>query len=267
MNIASPGGPCGLKTLLWLAVLALAGAAARADSPAAPPPPHWSYSGATGPPHWASEDPAFAACGTGPAQSPIDIQNATRKDLPPIQFAYQPIPLEVTDTGHTMQVYVPKGSGGITVGGDRYDLTQFHFHRPSEERIRGQRYSMVVHLVHMNASGAIAVVAVLIQANRSNGANALLQQVFDNFPPSGQKQNAVAGATLDLTGFLPQRQGYYAFDGSLTTPPCTGHVRWFVLKTPVQASSGQVAQFAVRYADNARPTQPLNGRQLLQTMN
>jgi carbonic anhydrase len=69
------------------------------------------------------------------------------------------------------------------------------------------------------------------------------------------------------TSIAPKQQGYYSFEGSLTTPPCSEHVRWFVLKTPVQASSGQIVQFAARYPDNARPTQPLNGRTLEQTRN
>src|SRR5215813_12717134 len=76
-----------------------------------------------------------------------------------------------------------------------------------------------------------------------------------------------AGATLNLTEFLPAQHGYYTFDGSLTTPPCSEHVRWFVLKTPVQASADQVRQFGARYPNDARPTQPLNDRQVVQTRN
>jgi carbonic anhydrase len=260
MNAAPPFRSPGLKPLLCVAVLAAAASAASADTH------HWTYSGAHGPTHWASEDPAFAACRIDKVQSPIDIENATRKSLPPIEFSYKPIPLEVTDTGHSMQVNAPKGSGGITVGEDHYALTQFHFHRPSEERIRGQRYSMVAHLVHISDKGEVAVVAVLLQGLKV-GPNPLLKQVFDNFPPSGQQENSVAGATLDLTQLLPSPQGYYTFEGSLTTPPCTGHVRWFVLKKPLQVAAGQIGQFAVRYPDNARPTQPRNGRTILETMN
>jgi carbonic anhydrase len=249
---------CGAA--VWVAVSALGagGALAGPDEP----PAHWSYSGATGPTHWASEDAAFAACGTGKHQTPIDIETAVSKPLPPIEFDYRPIPLTVTDTGHSFQVNAPTGSGGITVGGERYELVQFHFHRPSEEAIHGQHAAMVVHLVHKNAQDELAVVAVLV---RQGDANAFLKAVFDHFPAKGATEFSVAGATLNLTDLLPKQRGYYTFDGSLTTPPCTEHVRWFVLKSPAQASVAQVQQFAARYPNDARPVQPLNDRTVEQT--
>jgi len=248
-----------LAALSSLTLLAAA-AAAGADEHAGP---HWSYSGAHGPAHWAEEDPAFATCGTGKHQSPIDIESPVRnKSLAPIKFAYRPTALTVTDTGHGFQVNAAPGSGGITVGGDSYELVQFHFHRPSEERVGGHRYSMVAHLVHKNAQGELAVVAVLIHKGEEN---AFLKPVFDNFPAAGSHEKSIAGATLDLGTFLPATHGYYTFDGSLTTPPCSEHVRWFVLKNAVQASPAQIAQFAARYPNNARPTQPLNDRTIEQT--
>ena len=257
MNVAPCRNFLLLKALTLSLSLTLA-CAARADGPP------WSYSGAAGPAQWGSEDPAYAACGSGKLQSPIDIRNAEREELPALEFAYHPVPLVVTDTGHTMQVNVPAGSGGITVGQDHYELVQFHFHRPSEERIRGKRYALVAHLVHRNAAGKLAVVAVLFRAGQEN---ALLKQVFENFPASGTKDKAVPGVTLDLTQLLPAMQGYYTFEGSLTMPPCSEGVRWFVLKRPMQAGTGQIARFAARYADDARPTQPRNGRKIAQTQN
>ena len=256
-------GSSGTRRLAGMAallatVLAAHAPAVRADGGAA----HWSYTGETGPEHWAQEDPQFATCGIGKHQSPIDISHATVAALPTIEFSYQPLPLTVTDTGHSFQVNAPNGSGGITVGGDHYDLVQFHFHRPSEERIQGHRYAMVAHLVHKNAKGELAVVAVLIHAGAEN---AFLKGVFDHLPAAGQAEATQAGATLDLGSFLPQRRGYYTFEGSLTTPPCSEQVRWFVLKRAVEASAAQVQQFAARYPNNARPTQKLNDRVVKET--
>ena len=247
-----------------IATASLAAAALLAGAPAAHAQDHgahWSYSGANGPDHWGTEDPSFATCGTGTRQSPIDIETAATASLPPINFAYKAFPLTVTDTHHTFQVNVPQGSGGITVGADHYELVQFHFHRPSEEQIHGKHYAMVAHLVHKNDKGELAVVAVLIH---QGAANEVLKPIFDNFPAEGT-ESKVAGTDADPMQLLPAKHGYYTFEGSLTTPPCSEHVRWFVLKTPVQASAQQVGQFAARYPHNARPTQPLNARNLEQT--
>lgn len=222
---------------------------------------HWSYSGPQGPSHWGAEDPASAACGNGTRQSPIDIETAHTAALPAITFSYKAFPLTVTDTHHTFQVNVPAGSGGITVGGDHYDLVQFHFHRPSEEAIHGKHYAMVAHLVHKNAKGELAVVAVLIH---KGAANSFLKPIFDNFPAEGTESKA-AGTDVELMQLLPAKRGYYTFEGSLTTPPCSEHVRWFELKDAVQASAAQIGQFAARYPHNARPTQPLNARAIEQT--
>ena len=246
-----------LSRTAWLAGVAAVSVAALADEHA-----HWSYTGATGPEHWGSVDQVFALCATGKHQSPIDIEKADVEALPALEFAYQPIPLTVTDTHHGFQVNAPAGSGGITIGGEHYDLVQFHFHHPSEEHVHGHGYSMVAHLVHKNAKGELAVVAVLIRQGRTN---AFLKPVFDDFPAKGTPEASVAGATLDLSEFLPAQRGYYTFDGSLTTPPCSEHVRWFVLKSAVQASAHQVQQFAARYPHVARPVQPLNDRTVAQT--
>jgi carbonic anhydrase len=244
-------------TAASLSAALLGAAAAVAQEHAA----HWSYSGANGPDHWGAEDPAFATCSNGHRQSPIDIETATTAALPPINFAYKPFPLTVTDTHHTFQVNVPQGSGGITVGADHYELVQFHFHRPSEEEMHGKHYAMVAHLVHKNDKGELAVVAVLIHAG---AANAFLEPVFADFPAEGTESKA-AGTNADLMQLLPAKHGYYTFEGSLTTPPCSEHVRWFVLKEPVDASKEQIRQFAARYPHNARPTQPVNARNIQQT--
>jgi carbonic anhydrase len=224
--------------------------------------PHWSYSGETGPEHWGFEDPSFAICGMGKHQSPINIERAVVKDLPELKFDYKDTALKVTDTGHSFQVNAESGSGGFTVGDEHYDFVQVHFHEPSEERVHGKHYSMVAHIVHKNAKGELAVVAVLIRAGKTNE---FLKPIFDNFPAKGSAETDVAGKTVNMGKFLPEHHGYYTFDGSLTTPPCSENVRWFVLKTPVQASEGQLKEFKARYRHDNRPTQPLNGRVIEET--
>ena len=221
---------------------------------------HWSYSGETGPSHWAGLEPGYAACGIGKAQSPIDIKTADvrRQKMPPLSFHYEPTSLHVIDNGHTIQVNLSLGNS-LAIAGDRYQLVQFHFHHPSEEEIDGKHSDMVAHLVHKDAGGNLAVVAVLL---KKGSANPLVGTLWKNIPKEKGKEAQVDAVTINVADLLPEKRGYYTFQGSLTTPPCSEGVRWFVLKSPTTVSAEQVAGFGKLYAMNARPVQPLNGREI-----
>ncbi len=221
----------------------------------------WTYSGAEDPDHWGYLKSEYAACRLGHRQSPIDIRDAHDADLPPIHFDYKPTALKVIDNGHTIQVNYDRNSS-ITIGNRRYELIQFHFHHPSEEEIEGKTYDMVVHLVHRNQEGNLAVVAVLLTEGR---ANAMLQELWGHLPEKKGIETLIDGIEINAADLLPADRGYYSFSGSLTTPPCTEGVSWFVLKTPTEVSSAEIMQFGTLYPRNARPVQPLNRRNILQT--
>jgi carbonic anhydrase len=221
--------------------------------------PHWSYAGKAGPEHWSELDKAFAPCQAGHHQSPIDIRAPKPADLPPMQFAYQPTPLHIVNNGHSIQVNYAPGSF-ITVGDKRYQLTQFHFHHPSEERVNGKGFEMVAHLVHATSDGALAVVAVLLDPG---AANPMIADLWKHLPAHEGPEQKLDDVQIDATGLLPQDRGYYTFSGSLTTPPCTEDVTWFVLKTPEPISKAQADAFGKLYPRDARPTQPLYGREVL----
>src|SRR5512133_3096490 len=158
-----------------------------------PPPPHWTYEGEHGPAHWGALETEFQTCQLGKHQSPIDIRGAKVADLPAIQFAYQPSPLKLIDNGHTVQVTYAPGSF-ITVGDQKYELQQFHFHHPAEEKVNGKSYPLVAHLVHKNAAGKLAVVAVLL----TNGqANPFVEEVWKYLPAEEGKEIAPEGVSVD----------------------------------------------------------------------
>jgi carbonic anhydrase len=249
------------RKLFCFGVSLILGHAAVADEHGAAPA--WSYQGATGPSHWATASPEYATCGVGKHQSPVDLVAARKTQLPPIQFNYFPSPLVIIDNGHTIEVNYAPGSF-IVIDSQRYDLVQFHFHRPSEEHVHGRTYSMEAHLVHKNDKGELAVVAVLLRAGKTN---AFLNSVWTHFPSATGHEETVAGETVNVAELLPSKQGYYTFEGSLTTPPCSEHVKWLVLKDPVELSVAQIGVFAKRYPNDARPLQSLNDRVILESIN
>jgi carbonic anhydrase len=219
----------------------------------------WSYEGPAGPKHWGDLDPDYAACNAGTEQSPIDIRTARKADLPALRFAYKSGPLNIINNGHVaVRVnYAPGNGNFLLVGDKRYELTQFHFHRPSEEYIHGKPYDMVLHMMHEAGDGKVAAVAVLLQAGR---ANATIQQLWKYMPQTEGNEQEIPGVAVNPAGLLPTNTAYYTYMGSLTAPPCTEGVTWFVLKTPVDISAEEISAFARLYPHDVRPPQPLNGR-------
>jgi carbonic anhydrase len=220
---------------------------------------HWAYSGADGPAHWGDLESDYATCKTGQRQSPIDIKGAKKDStLAPIQFDYKPSPLKIINNGHTIQINFAPGSS-ITVNGKSYALVQFHFHKPSEEEIAGKKPSMGIHLVHKDAGGALAVVAVLL---KDGSANPAIQTLWANLPNTVDKETEVPNVKFNAADLLPANRNYYTFDGSLTTPPCSEGVTWFVLEATREVSPEQVAAFGNLYPSNARPIQAANSREI-----
>jgi carbonic anhydrase len=226
----------------------------------------WTYTGSRGADHWSELDPSYAACNTGKEQSPIDIQTAlTATNLPPVRFEYVSEPVKyVINNGHTIRVdyHDAPGAGSyLVVGEKRYHLTQFHFHRPSEEYVHGRRYDMVLHLMHVSSDGEAIGVAVLLKEGHANPTVAALWQDM----PQEEGQQAVPELALNPAHMLPRRLGYYTYMGSVTAPPCTEGVRWFVLKSPVEVSAAQIQAFAALYPDDVRPLQALGARVVMES--
>ena len=225
----------------------------------------WEYAGPRGADHWGALDPAYALCNTGKQQSPIDISGAQHVDLPPLHFENHSAPLEhLINNGHAIRVdYPPSASGDFLVVGDkRYRLTQFHFHHPSEELVAGKRYAMGLHLMYAAADGEVAGVTVFLTRGK---AEATVQKLWDHMPLTVGKEKDVPDVDVNPGEMLPPNAAYYRYVGSLTAPPCTEGVVWYVLKTPVEVSPAQIAAFAKLYPNDARPPVPLNGRIVSET--
>jgi carbonic anhydrase len=226
---------------------------------------HWSYSGATGPAKWATLSKEFKECKSGEEskQSPIDIPDAKARkgDLPGLLFNYKAAPLKAVDTGHSIQVNFPAGSF-VSIEGKRYELQQVHFHKPGEEKIDGKGHDMDAHLVHKGPDGKLMVIAVQMDTGKENK---FVKSVWDNMPKDKGKEVSVDAVKINAVDLLPTDKGYYTYAGSLTTPPCSEQVTWYVLKSPIQVSADQIARFGKVYPMNARPIQPFNDRDIMGT--
>ncbi|WP_109488750.1 carbonic anhydrase [Occallatibacter savannae] len=237
-----------------LIVFVLGSACAAAQSGA-----KWDYAGKTGPLAWGKLDPAYQACSKGRDQSPIDIHGAhLNKKLQPIEFHYIGASLDLENTGNLIVAHVRPGSY-IVADGVRYDLQQFEFHHPSETAVNGKLTDMDVELLHKSSDGKMAVIEVRMALDRG-APNAVLAMLWPHLPKAGAKENVTD--MVNPRGFLPADQGYWTYAGSLTTPPCTEGVRWFVLENEISVSLDQIRAYTYLFRLNSRPLQDTHGRRI-----
>lgn len=246
---------------------------------------HWSYSGHDGPANWANLANEYELCGSGQNQSPIDIQATVKSNLFKLNADYYNVPLQILNNGHTIQFnyasiseaqehqvsidgkshQLPSAksyNSSLKISGEKYSLLQVHFHSPSEHQVNGKHHSLEAHFVHANTDGQLAVVGVLFNEGE---ANSLISKLWEFMPGEAGAVKKVDGVTVNAGDLLPDSLAYYHYRGSLTTPPCSEAVRWFVLKSPQTVSKAQVKKFLSVVGENNRPVQPINDRFLLKT--
>lgn len=227
--------------------------------------PHWGYSGEGDPAHWGDLSPDYALCKTGASQTPIDIPKGAAKNakLEVPVTSYKAFPLKITNNGHTLQVVADPGSS-VKVGADEYEVKQFHFHSPSEHTIAGKSFDMEMHIVHQKAgSDKLLVIGLLFNKGKESD---LLAPIWANAPGEVTKEpKVVAGTNVDLAKFFPAKPSYYHYSGSLTTPPCSEGVEWFVMTTQSTASEAQIKKMGeLFHGPTNRPVQPLGARKVEQ---
>lgn len=218
----------------------------------------WGYHGETGPAHWGALAEENAACSIGSRQSPLNITAAIRADIPGIVPDWKTGGGRIVNNGHTIQVSMPPGSKLIR-GEKAYELLQFHFHAPSEHLVEGRRFPMEAHFVHKSTgTNNLGVLGVFLVPGAVNEAFASLAAAF----PSEESGEAPVD-DVDPAGLLPATLDYWAYEGSLTTPPCSEIVDWMVAKEPLEVTAADIEKFTALYAMNSRPVLPANRRFIL----
>jgi carbonic anhydrase len=220
----------------------------------------WGYTGAEAPAYWADLSPAYSVCRSGRQQSPIDIdETGANPKLLPIRFLYQEGLLALENSGLAVDGLPAPGSY-VEVDGERYDLRRIRFHTPSEHKVAGAPYDMEMQLLHSSADGERLHISVFFEEGALHKS---LDKLWAHLPEDvGRAGDSIA---LNFETLLPSRRVYFHYQGSLTTPPCTEGIKWFVLSQSVDASSKQIDQLSNLVLRNSRPIQPLNGRKVVRS--
>ncbi|MDR2503542.1 MAG: carbonic anhydrase family protein [Deltaproteobacteria bacterium] len=220
---------------------------------------HWGYEGEFSPENWHKADHSFGLCGNGKNQSPIDIVPQFATTLPALDISYPLKAESFLNNGHTLQAQFPAGNI-LRVGKSSFSLIQAHFHTPSENRLNGRSFPLEAHFVHQDKDGYLAVMAVFFEEGKFNTG---LESLW-RYMPLTVNETVALPSGFDPNVILPPDRGYIYFNGSLTTPPCSEGVRWYVLRSPVAVDKSQIAAFAGTMGHpNNRPLQPVNARPVL----
>lgn len=214
----------------------------------------WEYIGDEAPDTWFM---CSAECG-GASQSPINIANAVTDDnLNALASNYKAVPINLFNNGHTLQFDYDAGSI-LNVNGTQFELLQFHFHALSEHTVDDKQFPLEVHLVHQNSAGDLAVIGIFFEVGNEN---TYLKNFMGNLPAS-EGETYTSENMINVEDLLPDNTGYYTYNGSLTTPPCSEIVTWLVMKSPIEASTEQIEEMSTLLKNNFRPVQGLNNRQI-----
>lgn len=255
---------------IWLALLlcgSLSIGTTQADTP------EWNYPEQTIPGGWGSirgADPVpvlsypYATCAVGQKQAPINFTSSEiiHKPSNPLVIHWPKFTADFFNSGHAIQVQ-PSGSynGFIKNGRETYALIQAHIHTPSEHTRDGANYPAEMHFVHMRNDGQVIVIATAIE---EGAENLELEKMLANTPNTqGVPTHNPTTIPMDLTKLLPKKtSSFYNYMGSLTTPPCSEGVLWFIFDHAITVSTQQLIQLKAFYNNNNRDTQPMNDREI-----
>lgn len=220
----------------------------------------WGYAASNGPATWGSIKADYALCQSGKMQSPINlVWSKPLNSASKMEFDYQDVPLHVVDAGHTIKVKFPAGSFAY-FGDKRFELVDLQFRTSSEHQLSGNQMPLEAQLTHKNELGQMAVVALFLIEGQFNP---FIEKIWAHLPDKKFGERLVPSLLMNAKDLLPDAKTHYFYTGSLTTPPCTEGVKWYVFNTPLQVSREQIVAFRKVYSQNARPVQPLNQRRVV----
>lgn len=220
---------------------------------------NWSYSGGNGPQAW-HQQPGAALCRTGQRQSPIAIEGTDPVIMHRLNTNYDVAPIDMKNNQHSVSMAYTDGSH-LRVGAKFFTLQRISFHTPAEHTVAGKVFPMSIQFHHRGPDGKWAVIETLVNEGREHRA---AQEFLENLPIEPGQSMKRPKVLVNARDLMPAEKDYYRYMGSLSTPPCTEGVSWYVLKKPIQLSKEQIAMAkGVVGGDSARPIQARNNRMIL----
>jgi carbonic anhydrase len=251
--------------LIGFALVALTGSASAwqrdlpSSSSVATTP--WEYAGERGPEQWGALSSDYAACANGQEQSPVELISPRTLKVPcePLRFRYRSSSLFVANEGSALRIGYDRGSF-LVVSGLSYELVEVRIHVPAEHRIDGRVADAELQLIHGNNRGDIAILSVPIRAGHRS--NTIFSRIVEIAPANKGEKAYRRNVGINAMFLLPGRKDYFNYRGSLTRPPCTEGVHWYVLRTPLEVDQGDMDRLKNLVGGSARPVQAIGTREV-----
>jgi len=220
----------------------------------------WSYSGGKGPNNWYQLSPANNLCRTGKSQSPINIEGTDPAIMHRLITDYGVSPLALKNNQIRVDMTYAPGSL-LKVGRKNFTLMSMDFHTPAEHQVAGKVFPMSIQFKHRAADGNWAIIETLVKEGDENLA---AQEIWDHLPLEPGQTVKLPKVLVNARDLMPTDKSYYRYMGSLSTPPCSEGVSWYILKRPIELSKSQIDLIrGIVGGDTARPLQPRNNRMIL----
>jgi len=205
----------------------------------------------------------------GLIQSPINILTKTvaNVDSRTINVRYKDEVDSITNLGHTIQLHFAEGST-ISAHGKTFHFKQMHFHTPSEHQLDGITYPMEMHIVNTaedEKNGRIEYLVVSILFKMGD-ENKFISDFHDLIPEKIHSIHNIQSGRVRLSDLLmvtrkdKSEEGLFFYKGSLTTPPYTESVNWYIDKHIYEASPEQIHAIEKIEGHNARRIQQIHER-------
>ncbi|XP_055471045.1 carbonic anhydrase 6 [Psammomys obesus] len=192
-----------------------------------------------------------------------------------------------SEWSYAVEISLPHSMHLTDSDGTTYIAQQMHFHwgggssgmSGSEHTFDGIRRAIEIHIVHFNKNynsfenakdrpDGLAVLAVSVEI-QDYGANTYYDPFISELASVQYPGQTTTLRNVNILNMLPRdTRHYYTYQGSLTTPPCTENVKWFVFRESSKISLIQALKIenSVMNHNNEtlqngyRQTKPLNKR-------
>jgi carbonic anhydrase len=214
---------------------------------------NWSYEGKTSPQYWGDLKEEYKFCKIGYNQSPIDIDFTAKEDPAKqiqLKFSYSNSGVSKEQKNHNVK-FTFDHKDYFVLRGREYYLQSIYFHHPSEHKINGEEQILEMQIFHKSDSEQTAVLSVFVKVGKENSEFNKLTDLLKN-----NKKDFWTEFNMDKV--INQKDKIFFYDGSLTTPPCTEGIKWFIMKTPIEMSKDQINEIiklALNGKANVRPVQ------------